>query len=98
MCALTEKVCEALNEALGADPEYVQWLVDRRKAVSKAFRRIKAPFVTGGDRRIMTLGPLGMINMVLIKAGCTCRVSAGYDRGKLVHFRTWRPKGTDCSR
>jgi hypothetical protein len=89
MCLLTEKVCEALNEGLKADQESIQWIVDRRKLVKKTFARVEAPFVCG-KRGALTLGPLGIVNMVLIKAGCTCMVKAEYKRDRLVNFSIWR--------
>lgn len=98
MCALTEKVCDALNEGLKADPGSIQWLVDRRKLMVEDFpRRTKAPFVCGGARGKPTLGPLGLINMVLIKAGCVCGASARYEYNKLVGFRSRRFPGTKDS-
>lgn len=87
MCGLTEKVCEALNEALGADGETMSWIINQRKVASKKLRVARVPLVLGGSGRHAALGPLGLINMVLIKAGCTCQVAGRYGRnGKVDSF------------
>jgi hypothetical protein len=44
----------------------------------------------------LTLGPLGLINMVLIQSGCTCRVAACYEHGKLTGFSAERYSGATC--
>jgi hypothetical protein len=99
MCLLTQKVCKALNEGLEADQESIQWIMDRRKLLKQVFAKVKAPFVCGfanGKKGAMMLGPLGLINTVLIQSGCTCRIAAYYERGKLSRFSVEPFSGAAC--
>jgi hypothetical protein len=82
---LSNMVAVALTRAMKKDIS-VQGLIDFRVPVTSDFTSLPEPWIVGGRDGVLTLGPLGLINGVLIMAGAD-RIAAHYDdKGRLTGF------------
>ena len=81
---MSNMVATALTNALRVDPAAVQEIIDHRVAITERFLDLPHPFVVNTEE--LTLGPLGLINGVLMVLGAN-RIAAHYDdNGKLTGF------------
>lgn len=93
---MANTIAVALTDALRADHTGVQQLIDTRVQTTEAFLDLPHPFIVNAEAK--TLGPLGVINGVLLMLGGN-RIAAHYDdSGKLDGFWPCDANGREVPR